>query len=128
MEAIPEDTELLATKVMDAAFEVHRALGPGLLESVYEKCLCHELGKLGIAYESQVCLPIKYDKIQIESGLRLDVLVNSQIVIELKTVEAILPIHIAQLHTYLKLTECRLGFIFNFNTRLLKEGIKRIVH
>ncbi len=112
---------------MDAAFEVHRRLGPGLLESVYEKCLAYELQKQAIPFESQVNLPIQYDGIQIESGLRLDIFVNREIILELKTIDNILPIHVAQLHTYLKLTNTRLGFIFNFKTRLLKDGIKRIV-
>lgn len=123
---IPQPTENYATKLMDAAFRVHRKLGPGLLESVYEKCLCYELDKESIPYESQVLLPVQYDGILIESGLRLDIWVGKQVVVELKTVETLLPIHEAQLHTYLKLTRSRLGLLLNFNTKLLKDGIKRI--
>ena len=112
---------------MDAAFIVHRTLGPGLLESVYESCLCHELSKAGIAYQSQIAVPIIYDTTKIDGGLRLDVFVESQLICELKAVEKILPIHEAQLLTYLKLANVRLGLILNFNVSLLKDGIKRIV-
>ena len=123
---LPTSTDDLATKILDAAFQVHRKLGPGLIESVYEKCFCYELEKSGIQYESQVVLPINYDNIVIDAGLRLDVWVERTIVVELKAVERVLPIHESQLHTYLKLTNCRLGLLLNFNTRLMKEGIKRI--
>ena len=124
---VPEHVEQIATKVMDAAFIVHRTLGPGLLESVYESCLCHELSKAGIAYQSQIAVPIIYDTTKIDGGLRLDVFVESQLICELKAVEKILPIHEAQLLTYLKLANVRLGLILNFNVSLLKDGIKRIV-
>lgn len=123
---LPPGIDDLATKVLDAAFLVHRQLGPGLIESVYEKCLCHELDKAKIQYESQVVLPVTYDNIEIESGLRLDILVERSIIIELKAVENLVPIHEAQLHTYIKLSNCRLGYLLNFNTKLLKDGIKRI--
>jgi GxxExxY protein len=126
-EPIPIPLEELATKVMDAAFLVHRALGPGLLESVYESCLCHELTKANIPYQRQLALPIFYDTIQIDAGLRIDLLVNQQLICELKAVEKILPIHEAQILTYLKLSNLRLGLILNFNVTLLKDGIRRIV-
>jgi GxxExxY protein len=113
--------------VLDAAFEVHRKLGPGLLESVYESCVCYELQKRAIPFQRQVCLPIKYDGIQIDGGLRLDVVIASEIIAEIKAVETILPVHEAQLITYLKLTGMRLGFLINFNVPLLKHGIKRVV-
>ncbi len=108
-------------------FEVNRNLGPGLLESVYEVCVCHELTKLGVEFERQVCLPIRYDGINIDAGLRLDVVVGNEVIGEFKSVDTILPVHEAQLLTYLKLTGMRLGFLTNFNVPLLKNGIKRIV-
>ncbi|MEM8947131.1 MAG: GxxExxY protein [Planctomycetota bacterium] len=126
-EAVPENVELYAKAVLDAAFRVHNNLGPGLLESVYERCLCHELQKVGVPHESQVSLPIVYDGITIEGGLRLDIHVDKQLVVELKAVETLLSIHEAQIFTYLKLTQNRLGLLLNFNTKLLKDGIKRIV-
>lgn len=127
MQPIPRHTEELATKVMDPAFAVHRALGPGLLESVYEKCLCHELRKIGVAHEAQLSLPIEYDGQSIEAGLRLDLFVGRAVVVELKSVASLLPIHEAQLLTYLRLTNSRLGLLINFNVPLLKDGLRRIV-
>jgi GxxExxY protein len=124
---VPNSTEAAAARLLDAAFEVHRKLGPGLLESVYEVCVCHELTKLGVTFQRQACLPIVYDNVLIESGLRLDVVVASEVIGEFKAVETILPVHEAQLLTYLKLTGIRLGFLINFNVPLLKNGIKRIV-
>ncbi len=126
-EPIPEEIEELATKALDAAFKVHRTLGPGLLESVYEHCVCRELEKVGLPFARQVVLPVFYDGIRIESGLRLDIHVNNRLIIELKAVEEVLPIHEAQLFTYLKLTGNRLGLLVNFNVPLLKDGIKRVV-
>lgn len=126
-EPISQAVEAIATRVLDAAFEVHRKLGPGLLESVYEICVCHELTKLAVPFQRQVCLPVKYDEIEIDAGFRLDLLVANTIVCEFKAVERILPIHEAQLLTYLKLSRMRLGFLINFNVPLLKNGIKRIV-
>lgn len=120
-------TETAAARLLDAAFEVHRKLGPGLLESVYEICVCHELAKLNVAFQRQVCIFIRYDDIEIDAGLRLDIVVASEVIAELKAVEVILPIHEAQLMTYLKLTGMRLGLLINFNVPLLKNGIKRIV-
>jgi GxxExxY protein len=113
--------------VLDAAFEVHRRLGPGLLESVYEVCLCHELAKRRISFQSQVSLPVLYDSIRLDAGLRLDLLVEDQLVVELKAVEKLIPLHEAQLLTYLKLSGKRLGLLLNFNTALLKDGVKRVV-
>jgi GxxExxY protein len=106
---------------------VHKTLGPGLLETAYETCLCHELDLRGIEYKKQIQLPVKYKSIQLDCGYRLDVLVENKIVIELKSIEKILPIHDAQLLTYLKLGGWQLGMIFNFNVSLLKHGIKRKV-
>lgn len=127
IEPIPAAAETIGTRLLDAAFEVHRRLGPGLLESVYEVCVCHELTKLGIPFQRQVWLPIKYDEIQIDAGLRLDIVLQDIVIAEIKAVETILPVHEAQLLTYLKLTGMRLGFLINFNVPLLKNGIKRIV-
>ena len=124
---IPEDVERLAKIVLDAAFKVHRELGPGLLESVYERCLCYELRKMGLAVENQVSLPVMYDGHLIDAGLRLDILVERRLIVELKAIEQTLPVHDAQLFTYLKLTGNRLGLLINFNVPLLKDGIKRIV-
>jgi GxxExxY protein len=125
MEPIPEETDAVAQKIVDAAYTVHKALGPGLLESVYETCLVHELKKRGLAVQQQVVLPVYYDGIRLDAGLRLDVLVNEAVVVELKAVEYLLPVHEAQLLTYLKLTGYRLGLLINFNVPLIKQGIKR---
>lgn len=126
-EPIPAETEKLAAAAIDAAFAVHRALGPGLLESVYEACLCHELAKRGVPFRHQVVLPIIYDGVTLDAGLRLDFLVGEAVVVELKAVEKHNPLFEAQLLTYLKLARHRLGLLINFNMPLLKDGIKRIV-
>jgi len=127
IQPIPEMTETVATKVLDAAFLVHRALGPGLLESVYETCLCHELAKAHICFQRQLALSIIYDGIRLEAGLRIDILVDELVVVELKAIDGLLPLHEAQILTYLKLSEKRLGLLINFNVPKLKDGIKRIV-
>jgi len=125
-EKISESTERVASLVIEAAFRVHRQLGPGLLESVYEICLCHELTKLGVVFQRQLALPVIYDEIRIDAGLRLDLLVDNCVIVELKAVESLLPVHEAQLLTYLKLSQQRLGLLINFNSALLKDGLKRI--
>ena len=127
MEPISSSVEFYGTKLLDAAFDVHRKLGPGLLESVYEVCTCHELAKAGVPYQRQACLPVKYDDVQIDAGLRLDIVVGNEVICEIKAVETTLPVHEAQLLTYWKLTGMRLGFLINFNVPMLKNGIKRIV-
>ncbi len=114
--------------VIDAAMKVHSALGPGLLESVYERCLKHELLKRGLKVESQVWLPVLYDGIVIEGGYRIDLLVEDLVVVELKVLEKLLEIHRAQLLSYLKLSNKRIGLILNFNVVHLKDGIKRLVN
>ena len=119
--------EALGRSVVHAALAVHKALGPGLLESVYEMCFCHELHKSGVSYRRQVSVPVNYDGIQFEEGLRLDVLVDGLVICELKAVESLLPVHQAQLLSQLKLAHCRLGFLINFNVPLIKEGIRRLV-
>lgn len=123
---IPAEVDTIATVVLDAAFAVHRKLGPGLLESVYEVCLCHELKKRGVRFERQVSLPVIYDGEQLDAGLRLDILVAGCLIVELKAVEKHNPLYEAQVLTYLKLTGHRLGLLINFNVVLLKDGIKRI--
>ncbi|MCB9850585.1 MAG: GxxExxY protein [Phycisphaerales bacterium] len=120
-------TDRVAAAVVDAAYTVHRELGPGLLEHVYEVCLAHELTKRGFRVERQVELPVSYDGIRFEVGFKLDLLVDDRVIVELKTVEKILPVHQAQLLTYLKLADKRLGLLINFNSALIKDGIKRMV-
>ena len=123
---IPETTDRVATQVVDAAYQVHVSLGPGLLESVYEACLVYELCKRGVPIECQQALPVVYDGRRIEAGVRLDIVVGSCVVVELKAVEKILPVHKAQLLTYLKLSGHRLGLLINFNVPLIRDGISRI--
>ena len=126
-EPIPQEVEALATAVVDAALKVHRALGPGLLESIYETCLCHELHLRGIPFKTQVPFPIVYEGIRLEGGFRLDVLVDDRLVVEVKAVEKMSPIFDAQLLTYLKIAGLRLGLLLNFNVSQIKDGIKRII-
>jgi GxxExxY protein len=121
------ETEDLAKIVVDAAFKVHTVLGPGLLESVYETCLAHELRKRGIAVETQVVIPVIYEGIRLEAGLRIDLLVNKQLLVEVKAVDQMNRVFKAQLLTYLKLTGLRLGFLINFNVPLIKNGIDRVI-
>ena len=124
---LPPDVEDLAKVLVDSAFSVHQALGPGLLESVYEACLCVELSNRGIAYEVQSPVDIVYKGRTIHAGLRVDLLVERSIILELKTVDKLTPLHQAQLLTYLKLTNLRLGLLINFNVALFKEGVKRMI-
>jgi GxxExxY protein len=125
-EVVGEELDRLARNVIGAAIEVHRELGPGLLESVYEQALCFELSLRGIPFAHQVTIPVTYKGQVIGEG-RLDVLVGSVLVVELKAVDALAPIHTAQLLTYLKVTGYRLGLLINFNVPILKQGIKRLV-
>ncbi|MDD2501505.1 MAG: GxxExxY protein [Geobacter sp.] len=118
----------LTEVVIGCAIDVHRALGPGLLESAYEECLCYELANLNIIFERQKSLPLRYKEVRLEAGYRLDLLVDNRLVIELKCVEKILPVHEAQLMTYLRLTKVKTGLIINFFTPVLKDGIRRIVY
>ena len=117
----------LTEKVIGAAIEVHRQLGPGLLESVYQVCLARELAVLGVSFEQEKVLPVSYKGILLETGYRLDFLVEGKVVVELKTVERIEAIHEAQLLTYMRLTGCQVGLIINFNVPVLKNGVKRLV-
>jgi GxxExxY protein len=122
------DIEEVARQIVDAAIKVHRGLGPGLLESAYQKCLEYELRKRGLQVECEVLLPVIYESVQIDAGYRIDMLVEGCVIIENKTVEKLLPVHQAQLLTYLKLRDCRLGFLLNWNVPLMKQGIKRTVN
>jgi GxxExxY protein len=117
----------LSNLVIGAPIEVHRHLGPGLLESAYHQCLARELSLKGIALESEKPVPIEYKGVNLDCGYRLDFVVGSKLILELKAIERILPIHEAQMLTYLRLTRCKLGLILNFGAPVLKEGIKRIV-
>ncbi|MFQ5519166.1 MAG: GxxExxY protein [Mariprofundus sp.] len=119
--------DLLSKAIIGAAIEVHRALGPGLLESAYEACLCHELSLKKIGYERQKVINVQYKGVSLDCGYRLDIWVEGSVIIELKAVEKILPVHEAQLLTYLKLTENRLGLLLNFHVPVMKKGIKRLV-
>ena len=123
---IPKELDDLAKLVVDAAFKVHTVLGSGLLESAYQTCLEIELGKRGVAFSSQQLLAICYAGIVVEGAYRIDLLVGGQLIIELKAVEQLLPVHSAQLLTYLRLSGYRLGLLINFNAPLIKNGIKRI--
>lgn len=126
-EPIPLDVEALGKKVLDAAYAVHTALGPGLLESVYEACTAYEARKLGLQVETQVALPVQYRSVRIETGLRLDMWAERLVVVEFKSVDELHPLYQAQLLTYLRLTGCRLGYLMNFNVKHLKDGIRRMV-
>ena len=124
---VPKREEAIARNVVNAAYRVHRQLGPGLLEKVYEVCFCHELRKLGLSYVRQVDIPIVYDGIVFDEGLRLDVLVEDLVICELKAVDELNPVWEAQVLSHLKLTGKRLGFLINFNVELIKHGIRRFV-
>lgn len=118
----------ISNEVIGSAIEVHRNLGPGLLESAYEECLCYEFERRGIRYERQKSLPITYKDTKLDCGYRLDVVVNDLVILELKAIDQIQPIHSAQVLTYLKLSNLKLGILINFNVTVLKNGIKRIVN
>jgi len=122
------DINQLSGNIIGAAIEVHKTLGPGLLESTYEECLCHELKLRGLSFERQKSLPIEYKGFKLDGGYRLDVIVENSIILELKSCQEIEPIHKAQLLTYLKLSNITLGLILNFNVTIMKDGIVRIVN
>ncbi len=119
--------ESIAKRIVNAAYTIHKILGPGLLEKVYEVCFCHELSKRKLKYQRQVDIPIVYDGITFDEGLRLDVLVEEIVICELKAVDEMNPVWEAQILSHLKLTGNRLGFLINFNVPLIKQGIKRII-
>jgi GxxExxY protein len=124
---LTERKNWLSVSIVDMAICIHKALGPGLLESIYEKCFCYELGKRGIAFERQKTVQLRYDQLVIDEGLRIDVLVDGLIVVELKAQEYYHPVWEAQVLSYLKLSSKRLGYILNFNVPLMKDGIKRMI-
>lgn len=124
---ISSDLNKIGTEIVDAAYRVHKELGPGLLEKVYEACFCHELSKKGIHYLRQVDIPIEYDGLTFEEGLRLDVLVEEDIICELKSVDQVNPVWKAQIISHLKLMDKRLGYLINFNVKNIGDGIQRFV-
>lgn len=114
--------------VYDCALKVHTKLGPGLLENVYEECLFFELYNLGLTVEKQKALPVIYDNFKMEIGYRVDLMIENKFIVEIKSVESLNDVHFAQLLTYLKLSECKLGYLINFNVALLKNGVKRVIN
>ena len=122
------DENVIARKIVDAAYTVHKELGPGLLESVYEAALCHELLERKLLLSRQHSIPATYKKLQLMDAFRADILVGGKVIIELKSIETVLPVHKKQLITYLKLSGCRLGLLINFGADLIKNGITRIVN
>jgi len=121
------DIEKVFKTVLDCSFQVHTALGPGLLESAYEECLYYELHQSGLKVEKQKPLPLIYKDVKLETGYRVDLLVENNIIIEIKAVETLVDIHLAQILTYMKLSDCKLGLLVNFNVSHLKSGIKRVI-
>ena len=120
--------ESIAKQIVDGAIKVHKTLGPGLLESAYQVCFAYELRNRGLQVDCEVSQPVQYEAIQFEAGYRIDMLVDGLVIIENKCVQELLPVHQAQLLTYLKLADCRLGFLINWNVPLIKDGIKRMVN
>ena len=118
----------LSRVVFDCALKVHQNLGPGLLESAYEECLFYELKKTGLNVQKQKALPLVYEEVKLDVGYRIDIIVENKLILEIKSVEALNDIHFAQLLTYLKLTDCKLGLLINFNVVLIKNGIRRVVN
>jgi len=119
--------EQIFKQILNAAFKVHSALGPGLLESAYEECLFYELRRAGFTVEKQKALPLVYEEVKLDTGYRVDLLVEKKVVIEIKAVDGLSDVHFAQILTYLKLSGCRLGLLVNFNVAHLKDGIKRMI-
>jgi len=114
--------------VFDSALKVHKTLGPGLLESSYEECLFYELKKTGLKVEKQKPLPLIYEEVKLEVGYRIDIVIEDKFIVEIKSVEALNEVHLAQLLTYLKLSDCKLGLLINFNVKLLKDGVIRVIN
>lgn len=120
--------EEISKLVFESALKVHKALGPGLLESAYEECLFYELKKLDLKVEKQKPLPLIYDEVKMDVGYRVDIIVEDKFIIEIKSVEGLNEVHLAQILTYLRLTNCKLGMLINFNVKLLKDGVKRVIN
>ena len=117
----------LTSSILNCAYKVYSALGPGLLESAYEECLFYELDKIGVSAIKQKPMPLVYDNKKLDIGYRIDLFIEEKVIFEIKSVDVLNPVHTAQLMTYLKLSKCRIGFIINFNVQSLKDGIKRII-
>jgi len=117
----------IGTIILDAAFQVHKELGPGLLESTYEACLSYEASERGLFIETQLPLPVIYKEVKLDCGYRIDIRAEKKVIVEIKAVEALNDVHLAQVLTYMKLSGCKLGYLINFNVKQLKEGIKRVV-
>jgi len=117
----------LTSSILGCAYKVHSTLGPGLLESAYEECLHYELDKIGLAAIKQKPMPLIYEEKKLDLGYRIDLFIEGKVIIEIKSVEVLNPVHLAQLMTYLKLSGCRVGFLINFNVQSLKDGIKRVI-
>jgi GxxExxY protein len=118
----------ISKEIVDAALQVHKQLGPGLLESAYEECLSYELIQRNLLVERQKALPLVYEEVKLEAGYRVDLLIEKKVIIEIKSVEALHDVHLAQILTYLKLSGCKLGLLINFNVALIKQGIRRVVN
>ena len=114
--------------VFESALKVHKVLGPGLLESAYEECLFYELKKSNLKVEKQKALPLIYEEVKLDVGYRIDMIIEDKFIVEVKSVEALTDVHLAQLLTYLRLSDCRLGLLINFNVKLLKEGVRRVIN
>ena len=123
-----EELDKITQSIIGADIEVHKGLGPGLLESAYEACMIYELGVLGLKVESQKPLPLVYKRVRLDCGYRIDLLVEDKVLVEIKSVDQIMPIHHAQVISYLKLSGCKVGLLINFNEKLLKHGVHRIVN
>src|SRR5271169_2799446 len=123
----PQDSDPLTKRIIGFAIEVHRQLGPGLLESAYEECLCFELTQAAIAFRRQVPLPVIYKSVRLDCGYRMDIVIEDKVIVELKTVERLMPVHEAQMLTYLKLSGIRTGLLLNFNSAVLKDGMRRLL-
>jgi GxxExxY protein len=121
------EDEVVFKKILDCSFKIHSALGPGLLESAYEECLYYELVNKGLYVEKQKALPLIYNEVKLETGYRVDLFVENSVIVEIKSVDALADIHLAQILTYLKLSNCKLGLLANFNVLHLKDGIRRVV-
>ena len=118
----------IGTLIVDCAYKVHKNLGPGLLESTYEACLLFELINIGLSAISQKPVPVVYNGVKLNAGYRIDILVERKVIIEIKSIEALNPVHMAQIITYLKLSDCKLGYLINFNVKYFKSGIRRVVN
>ena len=127
-QAAPDPLNRLTSTIIAAAIRIHRALGPGLLENAYVACLCHELAAAHLRFETQKALPLIYDGVRIECAYRADLVIEDNIVVEVKAVDSVAPIHLRQLHTYTKLANCRIGLLLNFGAPTMKDGIRRVVN